>query len=138
MKIAQHGGGWGYERKKLNIIKLSTLKSQFGTNFTPIMASKQLIWAMKVKAIVDAHYVPESERDCCKAIWQRWVLPVYPICLNTFYIWMRLAVAHDGYLGNGQNRVYKNKFAPQLRLQGERNDIIPRLPLIFPEDDPAT
>lgn len=102
------------------------------------MASKQIIWARKVKAIVDEHYIPESERDCCKAIWRRWILPIYPICLNTFYIWMRMAVAEDGYLGNGRNRVYKRKFAPQL---GEvKEDLSPRLPLVWDEaeDSPTT
>lgn len=82
--------------------------------------NNRLKWALLVKRIVDDHYIPESERDCMKAIWLRHVRTVYPISLHTFYRWMQIAVKHDGYIGDGGNRVYTTKIEQSPRKSNGR------------------
>lgn len=62
-----------------------------------------------VKEMVDEHYVPQSHRGSLTDIYRRVVSKTYPMSLVTFFRMIERAIADDGYVGNGANRVYRNK-----------------------------
>lgn len=61
-----------------------------------------------VKEIVDEHYVPQSHRGSLTDIYRRVVSKTYPMSMVTFFRMIERAIADDGYVGNGANRVYRN------------------------------
>ncbi len=65
--------------------------------------------AMLVKRIVDEHYEPHSHAGSMYDIYLNHVRKVYPMGIATFRRYMRYAIGVDGYVGNGQNRVYKKR-----------------------------
>jgi len=69
--------------------------------------------AMLVKKIVDEHYEPGNQARCLKAVWRHYVCKVYPCSLATYYRYMDLATAIDGYIGTGGNREAKYKPMPK-------------------------
>ncbi len=72
--------------------------------------------AFLIKRIVDEHYIPQSHRGCLVDIYRRYVNKIYPMSPITFYRLIEYAIACDGYIGNGSNRVFRPKI--------ERNDMI--------------
>lgn len=69
--------------------------------------------ARLVKAIVDMYYEPQSQRGSMIDVFRRKVRPLYPMSEATFYRLMQIAVAIDGYIGDGQNRVEKHVLWPE-------------------------
>jgi len=65
--------------------------------------------AMLVKRMVDEYYQPQSHVGCMRDIFRHKVVKVYPMSEITFYRYMRYAIGVDGYIGNGSNRVMREK-----------------------------
>ncbi|MBR3572842.1 MAG: hypothetical protein IKN99_06270 [Bacteroidales bacterium] len=65
--------------------------------------------AMLVKRMVDRLYQPQSHKGCMLDIYRNHVVKVYPMSEQTFYRYMRIGVARDGYIGDGSNRVKREK-----------------------------
>ena len=65
--------------------------------------------AMLVKAIVDEHYEPHSQRNCMYDIFLHHVRKVYPMSARTFYRMMAYAIGRDGFIGIGGNREERPK-----------------------------
>lgn len=68
--------------------------------------------AMLVKRMVDQYYQPQSHVGCMRDIYRHKVQEVYPMSEPTFYRYMRYAIGVDGYIGNGSNRVLREKKEP--------------------------
>lgn len=62
-----------------------------------------------VKEMVDEHYVPQSHRGSLTDIYRRVVSKTYPMSKVTFFRMIERAIRDDGYVGNGANRVWRNK-----------------------------
>jgi hypothetical protein len=80
--------------------------------------------AKLIKAIVDEHYEPMSHRNSLRDIWRNKVVKVYPISEATFYRLVEYAIRLDGYVGAGNNRVYRQRKA-------EKDDIDKRQLKLF-------
>lgn len=65
--------------------------------------------AMLVKRIIDDNYEPHSQRGCMRDIYRRIVKRQYPMSEASFWRQMRYAIAVDGYIGVGSNRIEKQK-----------------------------
>lgn len=65
--------------------------------------------AMLVKRIVDERYQPQSHKGSMLDIYRNHVVKIYPMSQQTFYRYMHYAISVDGYIGNGSNRVMKDK-----------------------------
>lgn len=65
--------------------------------------------AMLVKRIVDERYQPQSHKGSMLDIYRNHVVKIYPMSQQTFYRYMHYAIGVDGYIGNGTNRVMKDK-----------------------------
>jgi hypothetical protein len=74
--------------------------------------------AMLVKRMVDSLYQPQSHKGCMLDIYRNHVVKVYPMSEQTFYRYMRIGVGIDGYIGNGSNRVARER----RPLPGARHD----------------
>lgn len=73
--------------------------------------------AMLVKAIVDEHYEPHSQRNCMYDIFLRYVCKVYPMSVRTFYRMMKYAIGKDGFIGKGGNREERPKITEDGRKE---------------------
>ncbi len=69
--------------------------------------------AFLIKRIVDEHYVPNSHRGSLVDIYRRHVNKLYPMSLVTFYRLVEYAIAIDGFVGNGPNRVPRERREPK-------------------------
>lgn len=65
--------------------------------------------AMLVKRKVDKLYQPQSHKGCMLDIFRNHVVKEYPMSEQTFYRYMRIGVSIDGYIGDGSNRVMKER-----------------------------
>lgn len=74
--------------------------------------------AMIVKRMVDGLYQPQSHKGCMLDIYRNHVVKSYPMSEPTFYRYMRIGMSIDGYIGNGSNRVVKER----RPLPSERSD----------------
>lgn len=67
---------------------------------------------MIVKRLVDQYYQPNSHKGCMLDIYRNKVIDEHPMSIPTFYRYMRYSIGVDGYIGNGSNRVLREKKEP--------------------------
>lgn len=75
--------------------------------------------ALLVKTIVDEHYRAQSHKGCMADVYRNHVRKIYPMSIETFYRYMKIAVQIDGYVGNGGDRVYRETRAEACRCGGQ-------------------
>lgn len=86
----------------------------------PNMQPNRIKRAMVVKQIVDENFEPGSHRGSMLDVYRRKVSKMFPISEPTFYRYMAIAIGIDGYVGNGSNRIAKQKAAPVLNREDPR------------------
>ena len=98
-----------FAKIKQNPVKIQQKWSIFAASTKRVMHANFCKKAMLVKRMVDQYYQPQSHRGCMRDIYRHKVVEMYPMSEPTFYRYMRYAIGVDGYIGNGSNRVEREK-----------------------------